>query len=300
MAQSSRSLDALLDSTFGSSPVIPPLPFQLSSSAQSGSPSDPTIEIPTQSRNNNPFLNKFLVMPPADILPTLEEGVSMSARKRDKLPATIGTKVVPTNDATSHSTPKVPGKWSWFPPVSFGEGNIINLATTTLPGPEFQPFPVNPFLPMHMGLHPSFLLPPNLEPPPETIQNKSPNNITVNPWHNTDPQHHPAESPSTSNNASRYSLDTTNNLKRLEYHLESALATALAIQTSEISSSSSAGILSPRAHNTLKALNALVSVEMPVSDPRTVAKIPSARFKYAKKVTKWLRFPQSSKQDTSR
>ena len=141
-----------------------------------------------------------------------------------------------------------------------------------------------------MGLHPSFLLPPNLE-PPGTIQNTSPNNITINPWRATDPQHHPAESPSPT-------LDT--NLKRLEYHLESALATALTIQTS--GKSSSADILSPRAHNTLKALNALVSesVETPVSGPRTVAKDPSARFKYVKKATRWLRFPQSPKQDTSR
>ena len=92
--------------------MIPPLPFQRGLSAQSGSPSDPAIDIPTRSRNNNPFLNRFLVMPPADIpLPTLEEEVSISARKRDKLPATIGT-VTPTNGATSHSNSKMPGEWS--------------------------------------------------------------------------------------------------------------------------------------------------------------------------------------------
>ena len=147
-----------------------------------------------------------------------------------------------------------------------------------------------------MGLHPSFLLPSNLERLPSTIQNTSPNNITVNPWHDTDP-HHPAESPSASN-LSPYPLDT--NSKRLEYHLESALAMALTIQTSGMSCS--ADILSPRAHNTLKALNGLVSVETPVSGPRTAANDddPPARFKYLKKVIKWLRIPQSPKQDTPR
>lgn len=169
---------------------------------------------------------------------------------------------------------------------------MIHLATSTLPGPEFQPFPVNPFLPMRMGLHPSLLLPPNLEPFPGTIQNAFPNNITVNSWSDTDPQHPPTESPPASNP----SLDT--NSKRLEYHLESALATALTIQTSGISNS--ANILSPRAHNTLKALNALVSVEMPVSSPRAVANDSPARLKFVKKVTKWLRIPQSPKQDTPR
>ena len=145
---------------------------------------------------------------------------------------------------------------------------------------------------MHMGLHPSFLLPPNLDPLPGTVKNASPNNVTVNPWRNTDPQYHQTESPPASNS----SLDTDS--KRLEYHLESALATALAIQTSGISNS--ADMLSLRAHKTLKALNALISAEMPVSDPGTVENDPPARFKYVKKVTKWLRFPQSPKKDTTR
>ena len=92
--------------------MIPQLPFQLSSPAQSESPSDPAIDIPTPSRNNNPFLNQFMVVPPADIpLPTIEEGhVSTSSRERDKLPATIVTKVMPTNAATSRFTPKIPGE----------------------------------------------------------------------------------------------------------------------------------------------------------------------------------------------
>ena len=160
----------------------------------------------------------------------------------------------------------------------FREGNIniIHLATTILPGPEFQGFPVNPFLPMHMGLYPSFLPLPNLEPLHGTIQNASPNNIiTVNPSRDTDPQHHPAESPPASN-SSQYPLDA--NSKLLEYYLECALATVLSIQTSGISGS--ADILSPRARNTLKALNALVSVETPVSGQRTIANDPPARFKY--------------------
>lgn len=101
--------------------MIPPLPFQLSSSAQSGPPSVPAVEAPTRSRNNNPFLNQFMIMPPDDIpLPILEEGhVSMSSRRRGKLPATIGTKVTRTNGATSHFTPKVPGEWSLIPPSIF-------------------------------------------------------------------------------------------------------------------------------------------------------------------------------------
>ena len=182
----------------------------------------------------------------------------------------------------------------------FREGNIIHVVTTTLPGPEFQPLPVNPFLPMHMGLHPSLLLPPNLERLPGTIQNASLNNVTVKPWHDMNSQHHPAESPPSSN-SSQYPLDTNSErLEHLEHLLDSALATALSIQTSGVSNS--ADILSPRAHNTLKALNALVSVEMPVFCPRTVENDPPARFKFVKKVTKWLRIPQSPvpKQDIPR
>ena len=96
LPQSPRSLDALLDSTFGSPPSVP------------------AIEIPTRSRNNNPILNQLMVVPPANIPPpTLEEGhVSISSRKGDKLPATIGTNVMPTNGATSYFAPKMPGEWS--------------------------------------------------------------------------------------------------------------------------------------------------------------------------------------------
>ena len=94
--------------------MIPPLPFQLSSSAQPGPPSVPAIEIPTRSCNNKLILNQFMVVPPADIPPpTLEEGhVSISSRKGDKLPATIGTNVMPTNGATSYFAPKMPGELS--------------------------------------------------------------------------------------------------------------------------------------------------------------------------------------------
>lgn len=116
LAQSSQSLDALLDSTFGSPPLIPPLHFQLSSHAQSGPPRDLPIEIPASSRNNNPFLNRFMVVPPAEILPIEEGQISTSSRKKDKLPATVGTTVMPTNDAAFHSTPKMSGEWSLIPP----------------------------------------------------------------------------------------------------------------------------------------------------------------------------------------
>ena len=206
----------------------------------------------------------------------------MASRKGDKLPATIGMNVMPTNEP--HFTPKIPGKWSLILPASFCEGNMkmIHIATTALPGPELQPFLVNPFLPMHMGLHPSFL-PHNLEPLPGTVQNASLNNIMVNPWHDTDPQYHPDEYPPASNSLQN-PLDT--NSKRLEYLLNSTLATALTIQTSGISILGD--ILSPRAQNTLKVLNALVSVEMPVSGPRTIVNNSPAHFKYVKKVTHWL------------
>ena len=83
--------------------MISPLP---SNSTQSEPPSVPaSIEIPTASCDDNPFLNQFMVVP------TLEEGhVPESSRKREKLPATIGTKVLPTKGATSHFTLKMPGK----------------------------------------------------------------------------------------------------------------------------------------------------------------------------------------------
>ena len=182
-----------------------------------------------------------------------------------------------------------------FRAESFRERDIIHLATTTVPGPEFQPFPVYPFLPMHMGLHPSLLLPPTIGPLHST-PNASPNDITVNPLCDRGLQQHPAEYPP-ANNPSRCPLDNTNS-KRLEYLLESALATALTFQASGISSS--ADILSPRAHNTLKALNALVSVEVPIPGPGILPSDSPARFKFVKKMAKWLRIPQSPNQDTPR
>ena len=94
--------------------MIPPLPFQPSSLAHSGPPSDAIIDTPTPSRNDDPFLNQFMVtvVPPADTpLPTLEEDhVLMSSTIKDNLPDTIGIKVMPTNGATSYFTPKMPGE----------------------------------------------------------------------------------------------------------------------------------------------------------------------------------------------
>ncbi|KAF8814547.1 hypothetical protein BYT27DRAFT_6964533 [Phlegmacium glaucopus] len=286
LGQLSRCQDVPPDSTSGSPPVIPLLPFQDSQPAQSGPLSVPAIGIPTGSRSNDPFLNQFMVVPPPDIpLPTFEDSegqASMSLRKSDKLPATTGTTMMPENDATSrHYAPKMP-------------------APTTLPGPEFQPFQpflVNPFL--NMGLHPSLFLPHILPPLPGAAQNASPNNIMVNKWSDTfsqpnlPPHHHP-ESP-TATDLSPDPPDT--NSKRLEYYLDSALVTALIIQTSGISSS--VDILSPRAYNTLKALNALVSVETPLFCPRTVASDPPTRFKSVRKATRWLRTwnPQAPKEN---
>ena len=151
----------------------------------------------------------------------------------------------------------------------FHANKIVFLAPMTLSGPtEFQPFPMNPFLPMHMGL------PPNLS---HILQPSPPNNYTTDDGSNSssqttlNPCHYPAESP-LATNSSRDILDSDS--KRLEHYLHSALA--IVVKASGISSS--AEILTPRAHKTLRALNALVPVETPVpSPPKTLASDPPVR-----------------------
>jgi hypothetical protein len=111
--------------------------------------------------------------------------------------------------------------------------------------------------------------------------NNSAHNLNASATETKDhPRHYPPEYPIPTDS----SLDT--NPKCLEHLLESALATALIIQTSGISSP--AEILTTRAQNTLNALNALVSVESPASSASSTGSDPTTR----SRVTKWLRIPQ--------
>ena len=153
----------------------------------------------------------------------------------------------------------------------------LRPAPTTLPGHESHPHPINPFLPMHMGLHPNFLSH-ILQPFPNNASN---NNNTANNWNdlpsstNLHPHHYPATPRS-----SRHRPDTDS--KSLEHHLDSALD--ILIQTSGILADG----VTPRARNALKAINALVSMETPTYDP-------PPRFIFVRKVAKWLQIPRCPK-----
>ena len=151
----------------------------------------------------------------------------------------------------------------------------IQLATTTLPGLESQPHPINPFLPMHLGLPPDFLSH-ILQPFPDD----APNNNKANDWDdfpsstNLIPHQYPA-TPS----SSQHRPDTNSN--SLEHHLDSALA--ILIQTSGLLTDG----VSPQARNTLRAINALVSMETPTYNPPPL--------KSVRKVAKWLQIPRYPK-----
>ena len=134
-------------------------------------------------------------------------------------------------------------------------------APATFPGPESQPRPTNPFLQIHMGLHP--------------------NNNTASSWNDLSPSTnlHP-HYPVTPNSSPHSSCPDTNS-KPLEHHLNSALA--ILIQTSGILADASD--VTPQARNTLKAINALVSMETP----------RRPRFKSVRKLAKWLQIPRSPK-----
>jgi hypothetical protein len=119
-------------------------------------------------------------------------------------------------------------------------------------------------------------------PPPN---DNNANNRKFSSQTNLHPRHYPPEYPIPTD-LSQDSPDI--NPKCLEHLLESALATALVMQTSGISNS--AEILTTRAQNTLKALNALVSVESPVSSTGTGTTTSDSSTR--NKVTKWLRLPQ--------
>lgn len=151
----------------------------------------------------------------------------------------------------------------------------VHPALTTLPGPESQPHPINPFLPMHMGLHPNFLSH-ILQPFPNDASNGNNWNDLASPT-NLHPHHYPP-TPS----SSRHRSD--DNSKSLEHHLNSALE--ILIQTSGILADG----VTPKARNTLKAINSLVSIETPTYDPP-----PQARFISVRKVAKWLQIPRSPK-----
>lgn len=201
-----------------------------------------------------------MVVPPSDIsLLTLEGGQgSISSVKGGKRPATI--EIMQTDDATSHQ------------PTS------MMPAPTTLPGTAFQQLPINPLLPMHMGLYPNFLS--HIQPFPSDLQDAPPN-ITANTWTDLQPNRHPSHYLPKSSLATNSSPDANSKCLQVEHHLDAALAAALSIDTSR----SSAEILTPRAQNTLKAFNALVSMETPVSSPRTTAS--------RRRVAKWLQIPWS-------
>ena len=129
-----------------------------------------------------------------------------------------------------------------------------------------------------MGLRPNFLS--------HILQlfpdDDDPNNsTTADDWNDllssTNLHSHPATP-----NSSRHHPDSTiTNSKSLEHHLDSALS--ILIQTSGILADG----VTPQARNTLKAINALVSMETPSYDP------PS--FKYVGRVVKWLQIPRSPK-----
>lgn len=162
----------------------------------------------------------------------------------------------------------------------------------TLSVPASQPLTMSPFLPTHMSLPPNYLSH-ILQPFPGHVPNIFPNNCTTDngstsPSQTTPhPSHYLAESPLTTN-SSRDILGSE--AKRLEHHLHSALT----IVVKAFGISSSAKIFTPQAHNTLKALNALVPVEP--SPQKTTASDPPARSKsVGREVTRWLRTSRSPK-----
>ena len=151
----------------------------------------------------------------------------------------------------------------------------VQPAPTTLHGFETQPHPMNPFLPIHMGLHPNFLSH-ILQPFPDDAPNKNTANDRNDLPSSTNLKPHQY---SAAPDSLQRHPDTIS--KSLEHHLDSALA--ILIQTS----GTSADGVTLQARNTLKAINALVSMETPIYDPP-----PS---KFVKKAVKWLQIPRSPK-----
>ena len=159
----------------------------------------------------------------------------------------------------------------------------VQPAPTTLPasGPESHSNPINPFLPIHMGLHPNFLS--ILQPFPDgaVINNMANDRNDLPSSTNLHPHHNPATP-----NSSRHRRPDTNS-ESLEHHLDSALA--ILIQTSGIlgDGDDDHGV-TPQTRNTLKAINALIPVETTTYPPpfKSVGK---------RKMVKWLQIPRSLK-----
>ena len=148
------------------------------------------------------------------------------------------------------------------------------LRQLELHGIETQPYPINPFLPMRMGLHPNFLSH-ILQPfPDDALDNNTANDRNELPSSTNLNPHQYSVAP----DSSQHQPDATSN--SLEYHLHSALA--ILLQTS----GTLADGVTPQARNTLKAINALVSTETPTRDPP---------FKVSRKAFKWLQIPRSPK-----
>jgi len=159
-----------------------------------------------------------------------------------------------------------------LPPTAALDNSSRLLAPSEPPKTPPEPRRNNPFLTLPPSNH-------------NTLNHNTANNWKVSSQTNLHPRHYPPEYPIPTD-LSQDSPDI--NPKCLEHLLESALAIALVMQTSGISNS--AEILTTRAQNTLKALNALVSVESPVSSTGTGTTTGDSSTR--NKVTKWLRLPQ--------
>ena len=169
-----------------------------------------------------------------------------------------------------------PGKshLTWFTVVLV----TVQPAPTALHYTKSQPIP---FLPMHMGLNPNFLS--HIFKKKTPFPDDSPNNNKANDRNDlpSSTNFNPHQYPATPNSSQHYS-DT--NSKSLQHHLDSALK--ILIQTS----GTSADGVTPQVRNTLKAINALVSMETQTYNPPP--------FKSFRKVTKWLQIPRSPKWNT--
>lgn len=150
--------------------------------------------------------------------------------------------------------------------MMFCENNFVHLGFQVQPGPDMElpPLKINTTEghPIHMDFHPSFLL----SSFPGAIQNANNNTADISSSQSNSHSRHLVEPPlSASSSRDPY-------LILLEQQLQSVLDTVLTIQnrlqTSSSGTSSLAEILTAQAQGILEEINALVSVETPVSSPR--------------------------------